>query len=105
MNTITKAQENLAKLPEKCFGILPYDNSLIQIVRGETGYYPLNERFVEDGRKLWNCSTNEELADTLNSESGISKAQSMAMQWGSMFGWSHGMANVDRYNEDGSKKL
>lgn len=96
------AKENISKLPEKCFGRLLEDNSVIEIRVGEIGYYPLNKGHVEDGMKLYGCKTTEDFVNTLNKESGITIAQRMAMEWGSQFGWEHGLSNPDRYDEEGN---
>ncbi len=69
-----------AGLPETCFSVLPSTGELILIKRGGKGYYPSE----------WSLSTreeNEKLAVQMNEREGITAAQRMAMDAGSMFGW------------------
>lgn len=100
------AQENIAQLPVECWGILPADQSLIKITAGESGYRPTkgDKKWLEQGLKLHGVKTTDELADVLNKTSGITKAQRKAMEWGSMFGWGHGLADPDRYDEEGKPR-
>ena len=67
-------------LPELCFSTLPGTGELICIKRGESGYY----------RSGWNTdipSRNRELADYNNERLGVTPAQRLAMETGSMHGW------------------
>lgn len=92
------AKENIAALPENCYGVLLMDKSLIQIKVGESGYYPVkNEAFVQEGLELFDCKTTNDLADKLNAERGITKAQRAAMEHGSMFGWETLLANPENW--------
>lgn len=68
-------ESNLAKLPEHCYSVLLTDDSLILIKRGETGYYP-----ADTGHKA-------DLANFLNARMGVTPAQRMAMEIGSMAGF------------------
>ena len=67
-------------LPELCFSTLQTTGQLICIRRGETGYYPSE---WETGDK----ERNVEEADRLNEKLGVTPAQRMAMEIGSMAGW------------------
>ena len=66
--------------PEKCFSTLPSTGQLICIKRGESGYYP--SRWDTGNR-----AQNEELADKLNENLGVTPTQRQAMEIGSMAGW------------------
>lgn len=97
---LSNAQQHIQKLPAKCFGVLPADKSLIQIVSGEIGYYPVKgEDFVKDGMRLYNVTTTEELANKLNESEGITKYQRKAMEHGSMFGWETKGADPIKWGE------
>jgi len=99
MNT---AKQNIETLPEWCWAILPIDKSLVRVKAGESGYYPLNVALTEDKKRVFDPDlTNDQIADKLNAERGISKAQRKAMEWGSMFGWETPLANPDNYNKEG----
>ena len=67
-------------LPELCFSTLQTTGQLICIRRGESGYYPSE---WETGDK----ERNVEEADRLNERMGVTPAQRMAMEIGSMAGW------------------
>ena len=67
-------------LPEMCFSTLMTTGQLICIRRGESGYYPSE---WETGDK----ERNVEEADRLNEKLGVTPAQRMAMEIGSMAGW------------------
>ncbi len=104
--TFKSAKEIRESLPSECWGVLPEDQSLIRIIAGESGYFPTKgkETWIQQGLRVNEVKTTSELADKLNAKSGITKAQRKAMEWGSMFGWEHGLSNPDRYNEDGTIK-
>ena len=68
-------------LPEHCYAVLPNSGQLIEVRRGEMGYYPC--AYSTGGRAY-----NQVLENYFNAHEGISKAQAAAMLAGSMFGWS-----------------
>ncbi len=80
-------------LPPLCFSTLPSSGELICIKRGELGYYPSD----------WSTSdpvANKELADFNNQKLGVTYAQRMAMECGSMHGWDVPGANPAAYPDE-----
>ncbi len=104
-------------LPESCYGMLLVDNSLIIINALESGYHKvvtqptkafLEQELGKNGDPVGFINSAQDMAeamndfiDMINSEKGVTKAQRKAMEWGSQFGWSHGLSNPDSYDEDG----
>ena len=77
-------------LPKICFSVLPSTGELICIKRGESGYY----------RSDWSTgdpAQNHELADYNNSRLGVTQAQRLAMETGSMHGWDVPSADPKTY--------
>ena len=68
-------------LPEHCYAVLPSSGQLIEVRRGEMGYYPCA---YSTGDRAY----NQVLANYFNAHEGITKAQAAAMLAGSMFGLS-----------------
>ena len=77
---VTGIQQCADGLPEMCFSVLSNTGELICIKRGESGYYP-SDWNTEDAQE------NRELADICNAKLGVSMAQWLAMETGSMHGW------------------
>lgn len=71
---------NSSALPEHCYAVLPGSGQLIEVRRGEKGYYPC--AYSTSDREY-----NKVLANYFNAHEGISKAQAAAMLAGSMFSW------------------
>ena len=69
------------ELPDTCFSVLPSTGQLIIIKKSESGYYPSE---WETGDK----ERNVEEADRLNERLGVTPAQRLAMEIGSMCGLS-----------------
>lgn len=86
-----------SKLPEQCYGILQETGELIRIKRFVSSYFK-SDWTTADPEK------NQRLADKLNRQAGITKAQRSAMEAGAMLGWDAFGANPDRYNENGQFK-
>ena len=81
------------ELPETCFSTLASTGELIIIKRGERGYY----------RSKWSTDDPQEnrtLANELNQKSRVNTAQRMAMECGSMVGWSVPGADPQCYLDD-----
>lgn len=92
------AKEIICALPDWCYGVLPVDKSLIIIKAGESGYWPANHHIPQPAK----IKTADQIADELNAQRKITKAQRKAMEYGSMFGWGTGGADPDNYNENGN---
>ena len=85
---------NSAALPEHCYAVLPSSGQLIEVRRGEKGYYPC--AYSTGDREY-----NKVLANQFNAHEGISKAQAAAMLAGSMFGWGTPAADPKNYDNLG----
>jgi hypothetical protein len=94
MNT---AKENISLLPDKCYGVLLMDNSLIVILAGEQGYHPISQPspVVMGGKSM------DEFCNELNKELNVTVQQRKAMEWGSQFGYESTLANPNKYDEHG----
>ena len=90
--TFQRVPELAEGLPELCFSVLPSTGDLICIRRGESGYYPSD--WSTDDREQ-----NRELADYNNERLGVTQAQRMAMETGSMHGWGVPGADPKAYGQ------
>ncbi len=80
---------NLSRLPKRCFAVLPGRDQLIEVRRGDCGYYPWD---VGDGTEQLDL---QDIADGINARLGVTPEQVEAMLIGSMFGWHVPGANVN----------
>lgn len=80
-----EARDNLDHLPPVAFAVLPGRDQLIQLRRGQCGYYPVTATRGD--------LTLEQHAERLNAELGVTADQAEAMLIGSMFGWHVPAAN------------
>ena len=97
MKKAVSGQETAEGLPDLCFSILPSTGALICIKRGESGYYPSD----------WDTgdpAQNRELMDYNNQRLGVTEAQRLAMEAGSMHGWDCPAANPKTY-ERGQQQM
>lgn len=78
--------KTLEKLPKICASVSLTDGSPITIRRGVSGYYPAPPSLDVDG---------------FNARHGVSPAQRMAMEIGSMFGWEVPGADPDQHGKEG----
>ena len=65
------------ELPDMCYGLLPSDNSVIIIKKGETGYFPTDFGEIENA---------EEFVNNMNAKMGVTSEQRMVMELRSMHG-------------------
>lgn len=74
------AQTVIAELPKMAWSINPADPCLVITVKpGVLGYYP-----------AYRCASAEaarEMAARMNTKDGVTPAQVVAMEYGSLFGW------------------
>lgn len=80
-------------LPERCFGYLKATGEIVVLQKGQKGYAP-TEKYAEN-------ETPQECVDSLNTAMGVTKAQAVAMEAGSMFGWHVPGADPKNYDEQG----
>lgn len=85
-------------LPEMCLTVEPITGNLINIKRGESGYYG------SDWNKSNDREYNRNTADMMNERWGVTKAQEAAMLHGSMVGWHTKGANPLYYDGNGMPK-
>lgn len=82
MNTMeTDVMTHLAKLPTMCASINATTGETILIKRGVAGFYPFPGKDAE----------------RFNARHGVTKAQRLAMEIGSMFGWEVPGADPDSH--------
>lgn len=81
-------------LPKRSFYCEPRTGNLVLIMKGVRGYsiYPRNTS---------NVFENKRLADKLNADNGVSRAQAEAMYCGCTISWQSAMANPINYDTNG----
>ena len=88
-------------LPEECFAVVPGEDELVVIVRGERGYHLIEERTQG---LLRHRQTVQDSCNRLNADAGVTKAQAAAMLSGSICGWVIPGADPANYNRNGRLK-
>lgn len=79
--------ENVDELPDMCYGVLPSDNSIIIIKKGETGYYTTDYNDMVEGETYdERYHSANEVANKLNAEIDITPDQRFTMEIRSMNG-------------------
>ena len=79
--------ENVDELPDMCYGVLPSDNSIIIIKKGETGYYTTDYNDMVEGETYdERYHSANEVANNLNAEIDITPDQRFTMEIRSMNG-------------------
>lgn len=95
--------ENVDELPNMCYGVLPSDNSIIIIKKGERGYFLTNKDYERAYANIidWNLRNDKanEICDKLNAELGVTPDQRFTMEIRSMNG------NWGNKKAEESKKL
>ena len=104
--------ENVDELPDMCYGVLPSDNSIIIIKKGETGYYTTDYNDMVEGETYdERYHSANEVANNLNAEIDITPDQRFTMEIRSMNGnWSttnkkeeRNLTRAERHNRDAER--
>lgn len=83
-------------LPPLCLAVHPTTGDLINIRRGERGFYG------SDWNRPGETEQNRLTAENMNDRLGVTPAQQAAMRHGSMFGWQMRAADPRQYDEAGN---
>lgn len=84
-----KVESDILDEPEYCYSQLPSDpKKLIMIVRGQSGYLPLDVEFDTEEKAT-------SYMNRMNDKLGVDEKQQRAMMIGSMYGWDVPGAKVD----------
>ena len=79
--------ENVDELPDMCYGVLPSDNSIIIVKKGEQGYYPTDYSDMVEGETYdERYQSANEIVNKLNAEIDITPDQRFTMEIRSMNG-------------------
>ena len=88
------ALASMRRLPERCYGVLPFTGERIRIRFGEDRY----EDFPQYGADQ---TANRQYAEDQNAPYGITAQQMAAMENGAIYGWDTPMADPRNYDEGG----
>ena len=93
--------ENVDELPDMCYGVLPSDNSIIIIQKGETGYYTTDYSDMVEGETYdERHKSADEIVNRLNAEIDITPDQRFTMEIRSMNGnWKTNKKEEKQLNE------
>ena len=92
-------KENLEKLPDICYGVLPIEPKIILLKAGERGYYESHTPTFKSRAKA------EDYCNYLNSQIGVTFNQRKAMEHGSLWGFDTPAANPDnKINQDNTNR-
>lgn len=86
-----------SSLPERCYGVIPSNDRLVIINKGEKNVTDVSSAYDSPEK-------NRELADGHNREMGITKQQAEAMLQGAVFGWEKPSADPQNYDDNGKLK-
>ena len=84
-------------LPEYCYTVIKSTGEFAMLHKGRKGYSPIDLSLAEN-------PNIRDLADVLNRQFGVSKAQEAAMVAGSMYGWDSPLVDPNKYDENGIPK-
>lgn len=87
-------------VPEYCYTVIKSTGEFAMLHKGRKGYSPIDLRLAENP----NIRDLVYLADMLNRQFGVSKAQEAAMVAGSMYGWDSPLVDQNKYDENGIPK-
>lgn len=95
--------ENVDELPDMCYGVLPSDNSIIIVKKGEQGYYPTDYSDMVEGETYdERYKSANEIVNRLNAEIDITPDQRFTMEIRSMNGnWSNKKVEFKKIEESG----
>lgn len=81
-------------VPEFCYTVIKSTGEFAMLHRGKKGYSPIDISLAAN-------PNIRDLADVLNRQFGVSKAQETAMVAGSLLGWDNPAADPSCYDENG----
>lgn len=84
-------------VPEYCYTVIGPSEEFAFLHRGKKGYSPIDTSLA--GRP-----NVRDLANALNGQLGVSRAEERAMLAGSMYGWDSPLVDPNKYDENGIPK-